>query len=212
MIYQRLAKVIFLPILTVLALLQGCAQSPSSKTSEYRFTGNGRPMLLPAAPAQDVNMHYLKVGERHTMGVVSIVETPEGLVFIPRLNGLTPGRHGFHIHEVASCAMYGTSGKAGPAVAAGGHFDPEHTGKHLGPYQGGHLGDLPYLLAGNNGRAWHEVLAPRLKSLNEIKGRSLVIYRNGDNYSGASKSDTPKSDTPKLMGGGGARIACGVIE
>ena len=45
------------------------------------------------------------------------------------------------------------------------------------------------------------LLAPRIK-LSEIKGRSLMIHAGGDNY----------SDDPKPLGGGGARVACGVIE
>ncbi len=34
-------------------------------------------------------------------------------------------------------------GKAVAAGAAGGHYDPQHTGKHEGPLGAGHLGDLP---------------------------------------------------------------------
>ena len=44
-------------------------------------------------------------------------------------------------------------------------------------------------------------LAPRFK-LSELKGHALVIHAGGDNY----------SDTPEKLGGGGARIACGVIS
>jgi Cu-Zn family superoxide dismutase len=44
------------------------------------------------------------------------------------------------------------------------------------------------------------VTATRL-TLKEVRGRSIMIHEGGDNY----------SDQPKPLGGGGARIACGVI-
>lgn len=52
------------------------------------------------------------------------------------------------------------------------------------------------------GHATHPVLAPRLKSLADIKGCSIMIHAGGDNH----------SDEPKPLGGGGARMACGVIK
>ncbi|WP_313680471.1 superoxide dismutase family protein, partial [Pantoea vagans] len=45
------------------------------------------------------------------------------------------------------------------------------------------------------------VLAPRLKSLKEIKGKALMVHAGGDNH----------ADHPAPLGGGGARYACGVI-
>lgn len=92
-------------------------------------------------------------------------------------------------------------GKAVPALAAGGHYDPANTGKHEGPYGNGHLGDLPALAVATDGMATLPVLAPRLK-VADIKGRSLMIHAGGDNY----------ADTPAPLGGGGARAACGVVK
>ena len=54
---------------------------------------------------------------------------------------------------------------------------------------------------GQDGKANYAVLAPRLK-INDIKSRALIIHVGGDNY----------SDDPALLGGGGARIACGAIK
>ena len=67
-----------------------------------------------------------------------------------------------------------------------------------GPDGTGHLGDLPKLVVTADGKI--SVVAPHLK-LADVKSRALVIHEGGDNY----------SDTPEL-GGGGKRIACGVIE
>lgn len=51
-----------------------------------------------------------------------------------------------------------------PALAAGGHYDPEQTNKHLGPYNPeGHLGDLPALYVNSEGNAENPVLSPKIK-------------------------------------------------
>ena len=125
------------------------------------------------------------------LGTINVRDTQYGLLLTPDLNTLPPGIHGMHIHENPSCAKGG--------LAAGGHLDPRKTGEHLGPYDQGHLGDLPALTVTADGNATQPVLAPRLK-VTDLKGHSIIIHAGGDNY----------SDTPP-MGGGGARIACGVI-
>ncbi|MCL2895806.1 superoxide dismutase [Cu-Zn] SodC [Brenneria tiliae] len=145
----------------------------------------------------------LPTGNGKALGEVSITETPYGLLFTPKLTGLVPGIHGFHVHEKGSCAPAEQDGKTVPAQAAGGHLDPEKTGKHLGPYTDqGHLGDLPGLVVNADGTATYQVLAPRIKSLSEVKNHALMIHAGGDNY----------ADSPEKLGGGGARLACGVIE
>jgi Cu-Zn family superoxide dismutase len=141
-------------------------------------------------------------GDGKAVGAITISETSYGLVFTPKLEGLEPGVHGFHVHENPSCAPTEKDGKAVPAGAAGGHFDPTKTGAHLGPYADGHLGDLPALYVAADGTATYPVLAPRIKQLSEIQGRAIMIHVGGDNH----------SDQPKPLGGGGARIACGVIK
>lgn len=117
-----------------------------------------------------------------------------GVLFTPHLSDLPPGVHGFHIHEKPSCEDKG--------MAAGSHLDPRHTEKHKGPYQyQGHLGDLPILVVDQTGRATLPTLAPHL-TLTKIKGHALIIHAGQDNY----------SDEPEKLGGGGARIACGIIS
>jgi len=135
------------------------------------------------------------------IGLITISETAYGLVFTPKLSGLPAGVHGFHIHENGSCDAGVKEGKRVAALLAGGHFDPERTGKHLGPYAEGHLGDLPAVYVTTQGTASDPVLAPRLRKLSEIKGHALMIHAGGDNH----------SDMPMPLGGGGDRVACGVI-
>ncbi|ANI31002.1 superoxide dismutase [Yersinia entomophaga] len=159
-----------------------------------------------AALAADLTVtmnESLPQGNGRALGKIVVTETPYGLLFSPQLAGLTPGIHGFHLHENASCASAEKDGKMVPALAAGGHFDPKKTSAHLGPYSDkGHLGDLPGLVVNADGSANYQVLAPRLKSLSELKHHALMIHAGGDNY----------ADHPMPLGGGGARMACGVIE
>jgi Cu-Zn family superoxide dismutase len=113
---------------------------------------------------------------------------------------LAPGIHGFHVHEHPNCEP-AREGQKTAAGLAGGHFDPTASGRHEGPYGKGHLGDLPVLWVDQEGSSTLPVLAPRLQ-VKDVKDRALMIHAGGDNY----------SDSPEKLGGGGARIACGVIR
>jgi Cu-Zn family superoxide dismutase len=71
----------------------------------------------------------------------------------------------------------------------------------LGPFdKHGHRGDLPVLIVDENGNATIPFLAPNFK-VATMKKHALIIHADGDTY----------SDTPQKNGGGGLRIACGVI-
>ncbi|KTC85935.1 MULTISPECIES: superoxide dismutase family protein [Legionella] len=126
------------------------------------------------------------------IGKVIFNDTEYGLLILPALSSLPPGLHGFHLHQHPNCADHG--------LEAGGHFDPNQSNSHQGPYGKGHLGDLPVLYVGTDGNANTPILAPRLKT-SDLKGLALMIHAGGDNY----------SDNPPL-GGGGARIACGIVK
>lgn len=140
-------------------------------------------------------------GTGKSIGTLTVKDTQYGLLLTPLLSDLTPGLHGFHVHQNPDCAASMKDNKSIAGLAAGGHYDPAGTGKHEGPYSQGHLGDLPALYVGADGKAILPVLAPRLK-MADLKGRSLMIHAGGDNY----------SDEPAPLGGGGARMACGVIK
>jgi Cu-Zn family superoxide dismutase len=136
------------------------------------------------------------------IGTVTFQDTKWGLLVTPDLSGLPPGVHGFHIHQKAACGPAAHEGKMAAGFAASGHYDPQHTDKHLGPYNtAGHVGDLPGLVVEAGGRSTLPVLAPRL-TVEVLHGHSVMIHAGGDNY----------SDKPTPLGGGGARIACGIIE
>lgn len=136
-----------------------------------------------------------------SIGHVQVADSPYGVVLTPDLAGLLPGVHGFHVHENPSCAPAMKDGVPVPALSAGGHLDPRKTGRHSFAWGDGHLGDLPPLYVDAAGRATHPILAPRLK-MGDLTGRALVIHAGGDNH----------SDHPSPLGGGGARVACGVAK
>ncbi|HLF67445.1 MAG TPA: superoxide dismutase [Cu-Zn] SodC [Gammaproteobacteria bacterium] len=175
-------KIIFILILSV--LLGACKPQEQEKSVEVK--------MYTATPE----------GQGEYVGTVSIKESAYGLIFTPHLQHLPAGLHGFHLHEKANCAPALKDNVVTPALTAGGHFDPQKTKRHEGPYGMGHLGDLPALYVDNNGDAQTPVLAPRLLTLHAINNTALMIHLGGDNY----------SDHPHDLGGGGARIVCGVIQ
>lgn len=136
-----------------------------------------------------------------SIGTVVLADSARGLEITPTLSGLTPGFHGFHVHEKPDCGPGVKDGKLQAGIAAGAHYDPAGTGRHEGPDGKGHMGDLPAITVGEDGKSSTLVLARRLK-LSDVKGRSLMIHAGGDNY----------SDAPAPLGGGGGRVACGVIK
>ena len=157
------------------------------------------------AQAADLSVTLQRATEQgpgETLGQVKIERSEYGLVFRPALSGLTPGLHGFHLHAKGSGAPAEADGKVTPAGGAGGHWDPKNTGKHGEPWGDGHLGDLPALYVDGDGKATQPVLAPRLKDLGDLEGLALMVHAGGDNH----------ADHPQPLGGGGARVACGVID
>jgi len=138
------------------------------------------------------------VGE--VIGTVELLDSPAGLVLNTHLRNLPPGPHGFHIHEKGFCGPAEKDGKMGAAIAAGGHFNPNQAPHHGTPLTG-HLGDLPLITVDATGKSNEHLVAPRLK-LADVQGLAIMVHAGGDNY----------ADQPKPLGGGGDRIACGVIQ
>ncbi|ATF90989.1 Superoxide dismutase [Cu-Zn] 1 precursor [Cedecea neteri] len=154
------------------------------------------------AQAATVTMNTVDAkGTSTPAGTIEYHATQYGVVFTPNLKGLPPGIHGFHVHTNPNCGPGMQDGKMVAGLAAGGHLDPAHTGKHEGPWGNGHLGDLPALYVDSDGTATYPVLAPRLR-MSDLKGHSLMIHAGGDNH----------SDHPAMLGGGGARMVCGVTS
>lgn len=148
-----------------------------------------------------VPMHLVnEQGVGEGIGHITVSQTTHGIQLKPDLRDLPPGMRGFHLHEKGNCETTKKDGKITPAGAAGSHYDPDGSDKHGAPWGDGHKGDLPGLYVNTTGTSTQPLVASRL-TMEEFYGRALVIHAGGDNY----------SDFPDPLGGGGARIACGVI-
>ena len=127
-------------------------------------------------------------------GLVTFTAVENGIKVVADLHGLTPGKHGFHIHQYGDCSD--PSGKS-----AGGHFNPAGA-DHGGPNDiVRHVGDLGNITAGEDGTAHLERVDKMIKfnGRNSIIGRAIVVH--------AGEDDLKSQPT----GNAGARVACGVI-
>src|SRR3954454_10538579 len=134
-----------------------------------------------------------KSGSKVT-GTVTFTKTGDDVQVVADITGLTPGKHGFHIHEKGDCS-------APDASSAGAHFNP--TMKHHGGPESmdRHEGDLGNITADASGKAhldWKGKMS--LSGKDSIIGKSVLVHE---------KEDDLKTDP---SGNSGARIACGVIN
>lgn len=162
-------------------------------------------LAVAAKPAKSaplkVTLNQITVeGVGPAMGSVSIRPTKDGVELAVDLAGLSPGEHGFHLHERGSCDPADKDGKKTSGQSAGPHWDPGATKAHKGPGGGGHKGDLPKLMVPADGKVKVKLTVAGLTTA-DLAGRSLMIHAGGDTY----------SDAPKPLGGGGDRIVCGVV-
>lgn len=139
-------------------------------------------------------------GKDKVSGLVTFTEVADGVRVDAHITGLTPGKHGFHVHEFGDCSS--ADGSAAGASAAGDHFNPaKHP--HGAPDAGErHEGDMGNIEADSSGVAKVNYVDHTL-SLHDceksIIGRSVIVH---------AKADDLKSQP---SGDAGARIACGVI-
>ncbi|WP_039358819.1 superoxide dismutase family protein [Candidatus Protochlamydia amoebophila] len=134
------------------------------------------------------------VNDNKVRGTVTFTKVSGGVKIIADVVGLTPGKHGFHIHEFGDCGKNGE--------AAGAHFNPMNQ-KHGGPDSlERHVGDFGNLEADSHGHAHYERVDKfiELDGKNSIIGRSIMIHADEDDFK------------TQPSGASGARIGCGTIE
>lgn len=166
--------------LIALALLGGCA-SNTVATPEVVVA---RAALVDASGA--------------SAGEARVVQQGTGLTLVVNASGLTPGYHGMHFHTVGKCEAPGFT-------TAGSHLNP--LGRQHGTENpaGSHMGDLPNLTAGADGKASVELplglAALGLgQALLDADGASIIIHAAADDY---------RTDP---TGNSGGRVACGVFQ
>ncbi len=127
-------------------------------------------------------------------GVVRFTKTDAGVRVVADVSGLTPGEHGFHIHEFGDIT-------SADGLSAGGHFNPTHT-QHGSPAAAvRHAGDMGNLKADAGGHATLDYVDPVLTfdGPASILGRGVVVHADADDL---------KSQP---VGNAGKRVAVGVI-
>jgi Cu-Zn family superoxide dismutase len=133
--------------------------------------------------------------DQQISGDVVFTKVPGGIRIVADVDGLKPGKHGFHVHEHGDCS--GTDG-----MKAGGHFNPTNS-KHGGPDSPErHVGDFGNLEADENGHAHYDRIDTLIsfEGENSILDRSIIIHADPDDY------------VTQPTGNSGPRIACGKIE
>ena len=128
-------------------------------------------------------------------GTVTFTKTDDGKIQVQAdMQGLTEGKHGFHVHQLGDCS-------AADGTSAGGHFNPEDM-DHGGP-EGTHrhVGDLGNITADANGNASLQLTDDMISfsGKHSIIGRAIIVHAGEDDLSSQPTGDA------------GARVACGVI-
>jgi Cu-Zn family superoxide dismutase len=133
------------------------------------------------------------LGDSKVGGKVVFTQMKDGVEIAAEVSGLTPGEHGFHVHEFGDCSM--ADGKC-----AGGHFNPD--GKPHGKPEAAerHVGDFGNLKAGADGKATYKRVDKMItfSGARSIIGRSVIVHDMPDDFS-------------QPTGNAGGRIGCGVI-
>lgn len=127
-------------------------------------------------------------------GMVIFEAVKGGTKVTAHISGLTPGKHGFHVHEYGDCS-------SDDGMAAGGHFNPGQMPHSMPMSEKRHVGDMGNLDADKDGNAHLEYVDSMiaLSGASSILGRGVIVHE---------KEDDLKTQP---TGNAGGRLACGVV-
>jgi superoxide dismutase, Cu-Zn family len=180
---------------TIISTLAGTASLAllAGLTFGSRTSGKAIEEAQGSAPGKAIAVLHPTEGNK-VHGWVTFAKEGDKVKVVAQIEGLAPGKHGFHIHEFGDC-----SSKDG--AAAGGHFNP--AGKsHGAPTDANrHEGDLGNIEAGQDGKARVDLTDSilRLDGPGSIIGRGVIVHTNPDDLK------------TQPTGNAGGRQACGVI-
>ncbi|MCC6421203.1 MAG: superoxide dismutase family protein [Gemmataceae bacterium] len=184
-----------LAVLTPAAWLLASGSAPTAAQQNKATTAQPEKMQ---APTRAICVMVPLSGSK-VQGVVYFTQKGNAMEVSGKISGLTPGLHGFHVHEFGDL----TDEKG---MSTGGHFDPEGA-PHGGPKaEKRHVGDLGNILADKNGVATIK-MTDKLLSLHgphSIIGRGLIVHAKADDL-----KSQPSGDAGGRVGGGVIGIAKG---
>ena len=152
--------------------------------------GLQRPTLAADEPTKAIAVLSSASGSKVT-GTVTFTKSSDGVKIVADVSGLTPGKHGFHVHEFGDCS-------APDATTAGAHFNPTND-PHAGhDADKRHMGDLGNLEADASGKARLDLTDKKMK-LSAVIGKAVIVHEKADDL-----KTQPTGDA-------GGRVACGVI-
>lgn len=182
--------------------LAGCGPSTTEQTNVVVPDAESTP-ISETTPAED---NAVTVGTTATAvlkptkdnkiaGTVTFTKEADGIRVVADLTGLTPGEHGFHVHETGDCS-------APDATSAGGHFNPSNMPHGAPDDAERHEGDLGNITADSAGKAHYDRVDKVLsfEGPDSIVGRAVIVHTGVDDLKSQPSGDA------------GGRGACGVIE
>jgi|TARA_B110000483_G_scaffold61816_1_gene76872 Cu-Zn family superoxide dismutase len=133
-------------------------------------------------------------------GVIKLKSGKNGCTVKYDINGLTDGKHGFHIHKCGDMTKGCETGCE--------HFNPfnkNHGGPHSQERHAGDLGNITSLNGISKGSITVKDISCDPKTKISIVGRMFVIHEDEDDLGKGGDEESLKT------GNAGKRIACSII-
>ncbi|KAL6967145.1 superoxide dismutase, partial [Sarracenia purpurea var. burkii] len=176
--------------------LRSSFRRTSLKLTRQSLSLSAAPKPLTVVAATKKAVAVLK-GNSKVEGVVILTQEDDGPTTVNvRITGLTPGPHGFHLHE------YGDTTNG--CISTGAHFNPDSKTHGAPEDEIRHAGDLGNIIANADGVAEATIVDNQipLSGPNAVIGRALVVHELEDDL---GKGGHELSLT---TGNAGGRLAC----
>lgn len=219
--HNTLSKVFLTAMIAVLGFVAGCEQKADDPSSAgtpaetapapedpaagayealteggEQATANDTAMPAEESSPAGAVAQLAPVSGSSVSGTVNFTAEPAtgGLTLDITLAGLTPGSHGFHIHENGDCS-------AEDGTSAGGHYNPTDVDHGAPTDEVHHVGDMGNIVADENGSVDTKMVMNDLvlSGENSIIGKAVIVHGGEDDL------------TSQPSGDAGPRVACGVI-
>ncbi|GAU99964.1 SOD_CuZN13 [Ramazzottius varieornatus] len=148
---------------------------------------------------------HLEPNDNFVTGTITLRQQnmAQGITFTGSIEGLKPGKHGFHFHEKGDTGNncmnagehYNPSGK--------NHSDPHDPNRHFGDF--GNIEADSWGVARVDGLIDPKNLVSLFNASNSVIGRTLVVHTLEDDLGKGDNAESTKT------GNAGGRLACGIV-